>query len=67
MTAYTNNGKVIFVGSKIVIPTPQEDDTWADGMIAEVDDINDNGTVVFMDDDYESHEIELDRIQVYEG
>ena len=67
MTAFTNKGNAIFVGSKIVIPTPQEDDTWVDGMIAEVDDINDNGTVVFMDDDYESHEIELDRIQVYEG
>ena len=65
MTAVTKKGSTVFVGTKIVIPEPQEDDTWVSGMISEVDDINDNGTIVFSDDDWVEHEIELDRIQVY--
>ena len=63
MTVITNTGS-IFVGSKVVIPMPQEDDTWTIGMITEVDDINDD-TIMFMDDDYNEHEIEVSRVQLY--
>ena len=65
MTAKTNNGNIIFVGSRITIPEPLEDDTWANAMIADVDDIDDDGIVYFMDDDYNEHEIELSRVELF--
>ena len=55
---------IISIGSKVIIPQPQEDDTWHSGMVSEVEDIND-GTIMFMDDDYTSHEIEVSRVQLY--
>lgn len=67
MTAYTTQGNAIFVGSKIVVPASQEDDTWDAEMITEVEDILDNGIVVFSDEYYDLHEIELERVQLYQG
>lgn len=66
MTVTTNTGS-IFIGSKVVIPIPQEDDTWYETMITEVEDILDNGTIIFADDDYDLHEIEVSRVQLYKG
>jgi len=54
------------IGMKIVIPEPREDDTWSAPMISQIDDINDDGTVVFCDDDWIEHEIEVSRIQIYQ-
>ena len=67
MTAFTTKGNPIFIGSKVIIPEPQEDDTWTYGMISEVDDINDDGTIMFMDNEYNEHEIDIERVQSYEG
>ena len=66
MTVVTSTGK-LFIGSKVVIPEPEEDDTWDATMISEVDDINDNDTIMFMDDDYNEHEIDVSRVQLYKG
>ena len=57
-------GQTLFIGTKIVVPEPQEDDTWSYGMITEIDDIYDNDVIVFNDDEYEEHEIDISRIQV---
>jgi len=59
---HDEKGNKLYVGSKIVIPEPQEDDSWGYGMISAVDDINDDGTIMFFDDDYQEHEIESSRI-----
>jgi len=56
---------LIKIGSKVIIPQPQDDDTWDNGMISEVEDINNDDTIMFLDDDYVSHEIELSRVQLY--
>ena len=57
----------LLIGSKIVIPEPQDDDSWNNSIITEVEDINDDGTIMFMDDEYVPHEIETSRIQLYKG
>ena len=57
--------KNLFVGARITIPTPEDDDTWGSAMIADVEDILDDDMVVFMDDEYSPHEIEVSRIQLY--
>jgi hypothetical protein len=67
MTAFTKTGNAMFVGSLVIIPEPQEDDTWEYGMVTHVDDITDKGTIMFMDDDYVEHEIEIERVETYQG
>jgi translation elongation factor P/translation initiation factor 5A len=59
--------KNLFVGARVTIPVPQEDDTWETAMVADVEDILDDDMVVFMDDEYSPHEIEASRLQLYKG
>ena len=66
MTTVTKQGNALFIGSKIVIPAPQEDDTWTEPMVTEVEDILDDGNIVFSDGDYCPHEIETSRVQFYQ-
>ena len=60
-----NRGEELFVGTKIVVPAPEQDDTWDSTMISQIDDINDDGTIIFSDDQWVEHEIEADRVQIY--
>ena len=55
----------IRVGSKVVIPNPEDDDTWEFLFVTEVDDVNDDGMVIFSDDEWNEHEIEIDRVRLY--
>ena len=57
--------KNLLIGARITIPTPEEDDTWSSPMIADVEDILDDDTIIFLDDEYDSHQIEISRILLY--
>lgn len=63
----TIDNKSIFIGTKIIVPTPETDDSWDKGMIVEVDDFYDDGMIIFSDDNWVEHEIHVNRIQLYNG
>lgn len=56
---------LLTVGTRITIPMPIDDDTWESAMISDVDDIDDDDMVYFLDDDYNEHKIEVSRVQLY--
>lgn len=62
-----NRGDILHIDSKVVIPVPEEDDTWKDGLITQVEDINDDGTIMFFDDEWNEHTIEANRVQLWRG
>lgn len=53
------------VGSLVRIPRPKfETDTWTESMSITVDDITEDGTIMFCDDEWNCHEISMDRVEV---
>lgn len=58
-----SKGQILKVDDTIEIPNPIEGDTWTvGGFTTLVDDILDNGTVIFMDEFFDSHEINISRV-----
>ena len=54
---------VINLDQKISIPQPSMvDDTWIDTFVSQVDDIDDDGFIWFMDDEWTSHKIHKSRL-----
>jgi hypothetical protein len=54
---------VIDLDQKIIVPEPtMVDDTWSDTFTSQVDDVDDDGFVWFMDDNYEQHKIHKSRL-----
>lgn len=57
----------MFIGTKVIIPAPLDGDTWDAVMVTEIDDITDSGMIIFFDDNWDEHEIEKSRVQLYKG
>lgn len=51
------------IGKRIIIPPPNNGDTWKVKMTSQVDNLYGDGVVVFYDDNSNKHEIDMRRVQ----
>ena len=51
------------IGKRIIIPLPNNSDTWEEKMILRVDNLYGSGIIVFSDKNSNKHEIDMRRVQ----